>query len=192
MARNTVAVLLLSLGTLHAATVSVEPSSNNVSVGQTFDVSVDVSGVTDLYALQFDLAYDPTILSAINVSEGPFLPTGGSTIFVPGTIDNVAGAVTATADTLVGAIPGVTGDGVLATFEFQAIATGSSPISLSGVTLLDSNFANIDFTSADGGVTVSGVSSVPEPKLTSMLLIAAFVVGFTFANRRSSTQRRRA
>jgi hypothetical protein len=191
MARNTVAVLLLSLGSLHAATVSVEPSSNNVSVGQTFDVSVDVASVTDLYAFQFDLGYDPTILSAVNVTEGPFLPSGGSTFFIPGSIDNNVGTVTGTADSLIGAIPGVTGGGVLVNIEFQALATGSSPISLSNVTLLDSNLSDIGSTSADGSVTVGSVSSVPEPRLTSLLLIVGLIVaGLTFSSRGSTTQRR--
>jgi general secretion pathway protein D len=174
MARNTVAVLLLSLGTLRAATVSVQPSSNAVGQGQTLDVSVDISGVSDLYAFQFDLGYDPTILSAISVSEGSLLPAGGSTVFIPGSIDNGAGTVTATADTLIGPIPGVSGDGVLANIEFQAIALGTSALSLSNITLLDSTLSQIPFSSVDGSVSVL-TTAVPEPSFISTLLIGLLV-----------------
>ena len=38
--------------------------------------------MSDLAGWQFDIAFDPTVLEAINVSEGDFLKTdGGSTFF---------------------------------------------------------------------------------------------------------------
>ncbi len=74
-----------------------------------------MTDVSDLYAFQFDLAFDPTILELQSISEGTFLPGAGSTNFFPGTIDNTGGTATATADSLVGAIPGASGSGTLAT-----------------------------------------------------------------------------
>ena len=61
----------------HATSLFIDPSSLNVTVGQTFSLSVSISGVTDLYAFQFDIGYDPNVLSANTISEGAFLPTGG-------------------------------------------------------------------------------------------------------------------
>ena len=44
---------------------------------------------------QFDIAFDSSILEALDVSEGDFLKTdGGSTFFQSGRIDNAAGKIT--------------------------------------------------------------------------------------------------
>src|ERR1700733_5332824 len=64
---------------LFCETVSVEPTPVDASQGQTFTVDIDITNVTDLYAYQFDLEFDPSIVSAISVVEGQFLPSGGST-----------------------------------------------------------------------------------------------------------------
>src|SRR5262249_17907356 len=153
--------LLLRFSTLHASAVpilSMQPSSQTVQPGQSFSLDVDITNVTDLFSFQFDITFDPTVLSATNITEGPFLPGGGSTFFVPGTIDNTAGTISFTADTLIGAISGVTGSDILATASFQALALGTSPITLSNPILQDSNLMDIASNIMNGAVTV-----VPEP-----------------------------
>src|SRR5438552_3229417 len=76
-------------------------------VGTQFRVTVfgTFSLPLDVYAFQFDLAYNPSVIQLADVVEGPFLPMGGTTFFLPGTIDNTAGTVTSVADTLVGPVP---------------------------------------------------------------------------------------
>jgi general secretion pathway protein D len=162
--------LLLALTAAPAATLSIDPSSLTVGVGQSFDLNVDIANVSDLFAFQFDIAFNPAVLSATSVSEGSFLPGGGTTAFVPGTIDNTAGKIAVTADALVGMVPGVSGSGVLATLQFSAIGVGTSPISLSNIILLDSGFNSIDVTSSDGSVTANG-SAVPEPSVAGASLL---------------------
>ena len=93
--------------------LSVSPASSTVTNGSTFAVDVNISGVTDLYNFQFDLGFNPAVIQATNVLEGAFLSGGGSTFFLPGTIDNTAGSITFNADTLEGMIPGVSGGGIL-------------------------------------------------------------------------------
>jgi hypothetical protein len=151
------------------ATVSIQPPAFSLGVGSSFDVFVGISGVTDLYAFQFDLSFDPAILSAASVSEGPFLPGGGSTLFLPGTIDNSGGTISFTADAFLGPGPGVSGSGTLADISFQALGPGTSLIDLSNVILLDSNLGEIaEFTTTSGSVTV------PEP--STILLISMGMV----------------
>ena len=164
--RNLLIAALLSATVDPAAVLTIDPSASNVSVGDTVTLNVDITGVSDLFAYQFDLTFDPTILSAVSVSNGLFLsmPSDGS--FIPGTIDNVGGGVSATADFIFGPGPGVTGDGTLAIFQFTAIGSGTSAIStpLGSVILLDSGLNDIAFTTSDGSVSVAGGSSnVPEP-----------------------------
>lgn len=141
-----------------------------------FNIPVNVSDVSDLFAFQFDLSYDPAVLELLSISEGPFLPAAGSTIFVPGTIDNTAGTATVTADTLTGAISGATGSGELAIFSFKNLAQGNSALGLSNVALLDSSLDDIAFTTTDGQF----ISTIPEPRplpLLVMLLAAALAAG---------------
>jgi len=147
-----------------AAIVSVNTPAPTVSIGESFVVSVDISGVVDLYGFQFDLGFDPTLLSFTGgPSEGALLPSGGATFFLPG-VDNGGGAVESTADSLIGAISGVSGDGTLATFDFTAIGTGVNAFTLANVFLLDSNLNFIGFDTTGGSIT-----SVPEPATLVLL-----------------------
>jgi hypothetical protein len=79
----------------------------------------------------------------IEITEGSFLPGGGTTFFIPGIIDNVGGGVCAAADSLIGAISGVTGDGTLAEFQLTTLAAGTSALSLANSILLDSSLNDI-------------------------------------------------
>jgi hypothetical protein len=153
-----------------AVSVTIEPSSSVVFLGQTVALDIAITDVSDLFAFQFNLAFDPAILAASLITEGPFLPTGGPTSFVPGTIDNVVGSITLTADTLLGGIPGVTGSGTLAMAEFTALDLGTSPVTVSDVILLNSSLADIGATVTGGTVTV-----VPEP--ATLVLVGAGFAG---------------
>src|SRR6185295_11006429 len=105
--------------------MSVNVSASPAAIGVTFDAKIDIAGVADLYAFEFDLAFNPTVVRAVSVSEGPFLSNAGVTLFLPGTIDNLAGTVAFTSSTLIGAIPGATGSGTLAALRFSTLAPGA-------------------------------------------------------------------
>jgi general secretion pathway protein D len=150
--------------------VSIQPSVSIPGVGETFDVLVEISSVSDLYAFQFDISFDPAILSAIDVTEGSFLPGGGFTFFIPGSIDNIAGSISSTADILLSAVSGVSGSGTLADLQFQALTVGTSPVNLSNVILLDSNLSDIPYNTSNGSV-----SPVPEP--STVLLLGSGLIG---------------
>jgi Cohesin domain len=151
--------------------LSIEPSSLTVLPGEPFSVNVEVSGISDLYAFQFDIGFNPAIVSATSISEGSFLPGGGATIFIPGAIDNLDGAIAFTADTLTSAISGVSGGGVLATVDFNAVGGGFSTIGLSNIVLLDSMFDDIPASLANGSVNV-----VPEPSTLSFCALVSCVL----------------
>lgn len=152
-------------------TVSIQPQTTTVFGGNTFTLDVNISNVSDLFAFQFDLGFNPSILSAVSIMEGSFLPGGGTTFFIPGAIDNVGGTIAATADSLIGLIPGGTGSGTLAEVEFKALGSGTNGISLSNAQLLDSSLSPIPFETAPGSVDVTGVAAVPEP--SAVLLVGA-------------------
>ena len=160
--------------------------SAQVSPGDQITVPVEILGVTDLYAFQFDVSFNPSIISAVSITEGPFLPSAGPTFFIPGTIDNGVGVVSFTADTLLGNIPGASGSGALAFLTLVADAPGTSPLSLSNAILLDSNLGDISFTTQDGQVIVN---NVPEPSTLSVLAVG--LVGIAFLCLRSPISRAR-
>jgi hypothetical protein len=176
-------VVLPSFASADSA-VSVQPVPAAASVGDTIVVNVNISDVVDLYAVEFDLAFDPAVLAAQSVNEGSFLPTGGSTLFIPGTIDNVGGSVLFNADSLIGAIPGVTGGGTLVSFDFLAVGSGISGLSLQNAMFLDSNLSDVEVALEDSSVTVSGGPvGTPEPSAI-LLLLASLVVVFFLARLR--------
>jgi hypothetical protein len=211
------ALLLLSHSTAFAdAVLTVVPLSGSLVAGQTFTVGIFVTGptiihngttttsnVTDLDAFQFDLAFNcvvatanPTgcqpgasILNAISVSEGSFLPNGGSniTFFEPGTINNAAGEISLIGD--VGA-SGVTGSGDLVNVTFRALTTGTTDIAIlanSDLQFFDSNFNPIV---VDNSVTTSPnlqtfptneflstpITITPEPS-SGLLLLSGGIAG---------------
>ena len=163
-------------------TLSIAPASSTVSAGNSVMLDVNISSSTDLYAYQFDLSFDPGTVSAFSITEGSFLPGGGSTFFLPGTIDNVGGTIASTADSLVGAIPGVDGSGTLAILTPIGLAPGISSIDLSNVILLDSSLNSIVANSQSGSVTVTS-TGVPEPNTLVLLIAGISFLGFKFQRR---------
>jgi hypothetical protein len=164
--------------------VSIQPTSSTVSPGGITTLDVDVSNVSNLYSFQFDVTFGASTVAVISETEGGFLATGGTTFFIPGTIDNVGGSVTSTADTLIGSVPGVNGSGTLVVLDFTGLALGTTSIDLANVILLNSSFNSIGFTTQDANLTV-GSSVTPEP--SSWLLMATgliAVIKTTHAKRR--------
>lgn len=151
--------ILLGVGILSRQTVlSVQPASisdRNLMPGDTFTVNVYIENVTDLYAYQFNLQYNPNVLTIVSVTKGPFLSQGGATFFVKrnqrryGTI--LCG------ETLMGAPFGVSGSGVLTEVLFRVNKRGKTHFDISYTLnayivyyLLDSSQNDIGFTTVNG------------------------------------------
>lgn len=171
-----VSIFMLAVSHAGAASISIQPTSQLINAGQSFSLAVNATDVTDLFAYQLDVAFDPTKIAATAITEGAFFPSGGTTFFIPGTIDNVSGTIDLNGDTLIGAIPGVTGSGTLLTFQFTALHEGISPVSLANVLLLNSASSPIAVTSSNGSVTVQGLTPVPLPS-SLILMSTALALG---------------
>ena len=105
-------------------------SQSPIHIGDTFEFDVRAENVSDLAGWQFDIAFDPAALEAINVSEGDFLKTdGGSTFFQSGRIDNAAGKITGL---IAGRISegGVSGSGSVLQVRFKAKSEGETELAL--------------------------------------------------------------
>lgn len=160
----------------HALSLTV--GSATINQGNIFTININVAGAVDLTSWQFDLNYNPLLLQANVVTEGPFLASGGPTLFGPPVfIDNVNGLISGVTDSLL-ALPGVSGSGVLAMVEFTALQRGPSSLTTSGVFL---NFSDNGFTVTDGSVCVrgelcSGTNPVPEPGSGALLLFGGLTL----------------
>ena len=162
-----ICILAVSCCGASAGTISLLPSSQTLSVGGSTSINVNVAGLTDLYAFQFDVIFNPAILSAVSITEGSLFSSVG-VFFSPGTIDNTAGTITFIGDSLSGPGPGISANGVLAQVLFNAIGPGSSNLALSNVVLLDSGLNDIAATASGATVTVT---STPEPSTTALLCV---------------------
>jgi cohesin domain-containing protein/PEP-CTERM motif-containing protein len=151
--------------------VSIEPVTSIVAPGDSFFLDINISNVEDLFGFQFDLAFDPAVLSAITIVEGSFLSSVGESFFIPGIIDNLAGTIAFTANSLLGPIVGASGSGTLARLNFTSTSPGTSIVSLSNVLLLDSSLFEIAAATQDANLT-----SVPEPGSIVLLGTGLFAV----------------
>jgi len=154
-------------------TVSVIPSSVTASMGQNFSINVTILSVLDLYGWEFKLGWNVSLLDAVNVAEGSFLKAGGSTFFTY-TVNATDGYMIVDCS-LLGTVPGVSGNGTLATITFYVKDVGECPLDLYDVILLNSLEQPISCQAVDGhgyftpphDVAVTDVSASPITVLPS-------------------------
>jgi adhesin HecA-like repeat protein len=180
------ALLLAALSPLAAMTASaaeptlaISASANPAVQGSSITLNVLISDISDLFGYQFSFNFNPAVLQATAVTEGSFLAGGGTTFSDPGTIDNTAGSISFVANSLIGALPGVSGSGSLALISFNVTSVGSSLLSFSDALFLDANLADITVTLQP--LTLQAVA-VPEP--ASYLLFSAGLAGLVALRRR--------
>jgi len=131
---------------LSEAIIYVDPSTNDVSVGNIFVVNVSVADVADLSSFGFCLGYNTTILDVLSVwVPPPFEPP----IIIPPPDGYIHVAAKSP-------IP-FSGSGTLASITFNVTVVGSSILDLYDATLFDSTGDPIPYTIVDGSVMVSSV-----------------------------------
>jgi hypothetical protein len=179
---------LYALPASAAPVLSFQPSSANPSVGSNFSLDILITGAVDVFGFDFDLGFDPAFFSALSITEGAFLSSAGdATAFFPGAIDNSAGTISFTGSSIFGAVPGITGNGVLATVTFNALAAVvGSPISIFNVTLLDSQLNTIAGVTTQGTTVTATAPPAPVPEPSTLLYVAAALVGVRRWTKRTS------
>ena len=105
-------------------------SQTPIHTGDTFTLDIRAENIFDMAGWQFDIAFDPAALEAVDVTEGDFLKTdGGTTFFQGGSIDNASGKITGlNAARLSGG--GVSDTGLLLQVRFKAKAAGETELAL--------------------------------------------------------------
>jgi hypothetical protein len=185
--------LVLGAATPASAVPIISVSSpTSVTNNSVFTVDILISGVTDLFFFQFAINWDPSVLSAVQQQPGSILLNAdpGQQFIDPGH-DNFLGEIFYF-DTLIGPIPGASGNGTLLSVTFLAllppgVMSGVSPISVNfntpdgGGGLFDSNFQPILPSSiTNASVTVS----VPEASTLSLFAMGLTVIAIASLWRR--------
>ena len=124
-------------------------SKTPIHIGDTFTLDIRAENVFDMAGWQFDVAFDPAALEAIDVSEGNFLKTGGTTLFQGGTIDNAAGKIEGISAIRL-STQGVSGTGTLLQVTFKAKSDGETRLTLQ----------NFEFGATTGDLIAAGPHEV--------------------------------
>ena len=159
--------VLSGIAVAQTTVVSVSPSTQNVAKGETFTIDITIDPGVSIAGAQFDLSFNPSLVSANSVTEGILLKQGGSsTYFSSGVIDNTAGTITGVAGAITTPGQTVSSPGVFATIQMTAKSVdGTSPLDLSNVIVGDINGNPVSITINEGSVTI-GVSPTPTPTPT--------------------------
>lgn len=141
------------------------------SVGDTFDLNVDLITNVPVAAFAFDIVF-PTFLQVLSapVEEGFFLNNG--CCFDPGTIDNVNGVISGIND--VSIFNSDTCIDTLVQIEFSAVAAGTGQISFQNVSLSDPGGNPISIDTA-GVTNVDSTTSEPATWIMAGLGIAIVI-----------------
>jgi hypothetical protein len=146
-------VILSSPPSSPSTALFVEPQTVQEAIGQNFTINVTISNVVDLYGWEFKLGWNASLLDSVSVIEGPFLSTyahalGGNTFFTY--FLNTTDEHLVVDCSLEGQVPGVKGNGTLATIQFRVKEGGTCDLNLYDTQLLDSNDTAINHTVQSG------------------------------------------
>ena len=158
------AIVCLSIPSIALAQTVVSfnpPVMESPDVAQQFTIDIHISDATDVFGYQIAITFDPTALSYVSVQNGEFLAGSiGPPILPP----NVEDGEIKFGATLLGAVPGVNGDGTLATVTFEVIAVKTSTLGLD-VKIIDSNDQRLDLVTEAGTITGAPLEHVrTEPE----------------------------
>ena len=129
-----VSVLFFRIEVKAQANVYVNPDTTILSGQSMITVDFMISNVTNLHSYKVSLIFDNSIISFQSIAQGPFLSTGGSTVFftTPSTIIDSINAEAA----LLGPYS-VNGSGKLFSITFNVLSAGISSINIVDVQLRD-------------------------------------------------------
>jgi len=140
--------------------VSIDPASQEVPPEETATTNVLIEDVTDLYCVQFEITFDPTLVevmdadavrAGIQIQPGDFLSPDW---LLDNTVDNANGTI-AFALCQMNPSPPQTGSGVLATITWRGKALDVSPITFTYASLGAPGGVPIPASTQDGEIIVT-------------------------------------
>lgn len=139
-------------------TVLIE-SAADVEVNNEVMIAIQLLSIPDLYGVEIQLSFDPTILQVqddkpgtvgTQIRPGEF-PNPEQGFVVQNAADNEAGTI-AYAFSLLSPSPTAIGSGALARIRFKVIAAGSSAVAIERVVIVGADQCCLELTEQDGSV----------------------------------------
>jgi hypothetical protein len=144
------------------ATIAVDPPVSNVTIGDTFNVNINVTNIVNFTCWQLRLYFLKGVLNCTAAIKGPFLVGPNGTYYdktITNNFNDTHGELLAFA-TLNGNFS-VAGSGTILTVTFKAVGIGNTPLHMADIKLGDEKIPPqpIPYTAVDGTVqVVSGVA----------------------------------
>ena len=139
--------------------VKILPRPKTVATEETFtlNVTLDPAPAHAIAGVQFDISFDPTLITADSIVEGNLFNEGcAATFFRGGTIDNEEGTITDVVCVITEPGCTVATTGIVATITFTAKqSTGTSTLTLSNIKVGNSEGTGLASLGYTGTVEVS-------------------------------------
>jgi hypothetical protein len=129
--------------------VDLPSFADPLAAGSTFDVNITIVDVANLYSWMVCLSWDPTILNATDIQEGPLLNQNGTQATAFDVTYPEAGTICVNCTLVSQPIVTASGNGTLATILFSVERYGDTFLDLHNTTLLDNNLIEIFHLSED-------------------------------------------
>ena len=142
-----------SLPVPRLAFVKLAASPAEVNTGGKLTVAVSIENAQDASSASFALSFNPKALKLVTVQDGGFLSQGGNASSLSPAIDNDNGKATVSLTRPAGSA-GVSGSGVLANLQFEAVGPGTASITFSQASVADASQTPLPTSSSGTQVTV--------------------------------------
>jgi len=171
--------------------VYVNPPIVAANPVENFTININVANVKNLYTYQFKLSWEPSLLDLTSVTEGPFLNAEGTymtsfTSHIYNTPDpfGVSGYVYVACTLLAEpATAAASGNGTLATVEFQANKVGNTSLHLYDTQLINSLIVEMSHGTEDGHSTT--ISEFPSFLLLPLLMTTTLLAVIVYRRKHS-------
>ena len=195
MSRRSLALLLLAFATIspappaaaqEGATLTVDPVSQTLGPDAgPFEVNVlvdDVTAAIGLGGYALVMSYNPDVLRALSIADSGFLEIAENPVICPSSaMENDAGRLEHLCLTApIFEEPGVRTDEptVLVRITFEPAGEGTSPLDISGTSLIDPSGTDLPVATTNGQVIIgSGVATAPTAPPPDVVLSAEAVTG---------------
>ncbi len=147
------------------AVVSVSVPAGAIDPGEQFTIGISVVPNNAIAGIQFDLSFNPAIVTMESIAEGNLLnQSGASTYFNSGEINNVDGTVTGVFGAIISPGQTVAQAGTFAVITMTAGSTGgSSPLTLSNVVVGDVDSQSVPVSAINVTIDISATTPAPPP-----------------------------
>ena len=156
-------LVCLSLPSIASAQVEISavPSANNPAVGDQIEVSINITGASNVAGYDFTLTFDPTKLEFISIENADFLPAGAFAL--EPTVGN--GSVKFAAIVATGTDKR---DGTLAIATFKVLTETETTLGLEDVEIADQAVQVLEIASITGATINSTISTTDSTTETQV------------------------